>query len=113
MDAYYDYEDKWLRRLLAFFIIPGKSNTIKNILKLALKNYLTKGYRGLCASVHDAIYHYNKNIPSVFSIRDKISLFDKDIAIQQFNATDNGFWWPTYDWISRYNFMKWLIKQYK
>lgn len=69
MNLCYKNEDKFLRHLLAFFIIPGKSSNIKNILKLALKNYLITKDCELCVSIIDAIYHYNKKFISMFDLK--------------------------------------------
>lgn len=104
--------EKRIRYILAFFIYPGKEQTIKNVLKYALKLYLTHNYKGLCICTTTALIHYHYNCNYIDAINDIIPQFNQNSAIKHFSATNNIYWWKKSDWLSRYRFMKWLIKQY-
>lgn len=105
--------ERCIRHILASFIHPGKKKTIKNVLKYALKLYLTKYYGGgLCIYVVIALDKYDYKTNTLTRISSIIPQFKRKIAIEHFNGSYNPYWWKPSDWFSRYKFMKWLIKQY-
>ena len=107
--------DTLQRKILAACIRVGKEPTKRNILKTALKYYLTKGYRrvGLCHSINKAIAI--KLVTPMYEASDvrekEFNLFNRSTA-KKFGSLDAPYWWPMDDWKSRYKYMKWLIKQY-
>ena len=108
-----------IRRVLALTIrCPKHPRTKGDVLRYALRLYLTNLRYGLCWAINKATVHFQyerfiikddyENLPLVFP------LFRYEIAVKMFNG--NGlrclYWWPIEDWKSRYRYMKWLIKQY-
>lgn len=107
------------RKLLAMTIKPGQKKSIKNVLKFALKIYLSRRCNGLCASIRLAFVKYDYvpwNLYDITDIEFFIPEYTKENATNLFGAKVNvftGYWWPIDKWFPRYRFMKWLIKQYK
>jgi hypothetical protein len=107
--------DTLQRKILAACIRVGKEPTKRNILKAALKYYLTEGYLivGLCYSINKTIA-IKLGIPGykASDVREKeFNLFNRSTA-KKFGSLNRPYWWPMDDWKSRYKYMKWLIKQY-
>ena len=108
--------DSLHRKFLAACIHVDKEPTKRNILKTALKYYLTRGYGyvGLCYSI-DKVIAIKLGILAYEASdirKEKFILFNKGIAKEKFGGRNKPYWWPLDDWKSRYKYMKWLIEQY-
>lgn len=105
--------DTFIKKYLASCIkYPEKPKTKGDILRYALYVYLNCEHNGLCHAIIHATKHYNYKVGSFNKISEIFPLFKKEVAIRLFNGKDWAYWWPFENWINRYRYMRWLIKEY-
>ena len=105
---------------MALKCFEGTDVSIRFILIRAKMEYLSRvkaRYKysiGMCHAIGQSIFEIMAKTPDeAIKIRKEIELFDINIAVKQFNANYNGYyWWEKSNTKVRIEYFDWLIEQY-
>ena len=87
--------------------------SISEILKNAREDFIIGKYGCMCVAISRNCEGNNVGEQREW-MKHNIALFNRKIAIEKFNAFDQGmYWWRRWDNKNRLNYFDWLIEQYK